>query len=109
MSFNRLLCVYYSDVAVTAAPQVSNLQALPELRVDVQEQVQWWHAVGKVEQTRPGLQTLVVCAIITAMHSPLCESLASHLCGYSTDQLQGVKRLRFACVYRAFKMHLKKV
>ena len=53
---------------------VQESQTLPELKVDEQVGEQWWQTVEKIAaESRPGLETVVLSAIITAMHNPDCE------------------------------------
>lgn len=54
-------------------------QALPELEVDEHVVAQWWQVVEKAAESRPGLETVVVSAIITAMHHHDCEYNSSKL------------------------------
>ena len=49
---------------------------LPEMEVDVVRWTQWKDAVTRAAETRPGLETLIVCAFISAMHHPACESFS---------------------------------
>ena len=63
-----LLCVYLCSV-----PVEPEWQALPELEVDEHVVAQWWQVVEKAAESRPGLETVVVSAIVTAMHHLGCE------------------------------------
>ena len=61
------LCLY-------PVPQESGEQPLlPKVEVDHRRWSQWLNGVRGVAEVRTGLETVVVCAFITAMHHPSCK------------------------------------
>ena len=53
--------------------QTDQQQTLPELMIEGHVGAKWWQTVRQVAESRPGLETLVLSAIITAMHDTQCE------------------------------------
>ena len=72
----KMLCL-----SLYAVPVFSDLNKLPELSIAPEVLHDWWQTVSDVQQNRRGLITVVVCALIIAIHSPECElNLALNLC-----------------------------
>jgi hypothetical protein len=59
-------------------PERSNA-VLPKLEVDIVRWTQWMNAISRAAETRPGLETLIVCAFISAMHHPSCADDRKHI------------------------------
>ena len=53
-------------------PGVCDAQ-LPRVEVDTVRWNQWKTAVSRAAETRPGLETMIVSAFISAMHHPCCK------------------------------------
>jgi hypothetical protein len=60
---------------VSLVPEGSSAM-LPKLEVDIVRWTQWMNAVSRAAETKPGLETLIVCAFISAMHHPSCKYYA---------------------------------
>jgi hypothetical protein len=72
----QVLCSQFLNIAesevilpVEAEPQ----QILPQLHVEGPAWTHWKKTVREVAEVRPGLETLVISAVITAMHDSQCE------------------------------------
>ena len=64
-----------------AVPVFSDINNLPEVNIAPEALQQWWETVSDVQQNRRQLITVVICALIIAIHSPECElNLALNLC-----------------------------
>lgn len=63
----------YIYMYLCSVPVEPEWQALPELEVDERVVSQWWQVVEQAAKSRPGLETVVVSAVITAMHHLDCE------------------------------------
>jgi hypothetical protein len=61
-----------SNYEVMFPMQADQQQTLPELLIERHVVAQWWQTVRQAAESRPGLETLVLSAIIIAMHDTQC-------------------------------------
>ena len=53
-------------------------QSLPQLQIEGPSWSRWWNMVRESADTRPGLETIVVSAIVISMHDLQCELVMFH-------------------------------
>ena len=63
------VCICGSTVPEASEQQ----QMLPQLKVEGRVFAQWWCRVKRVAKSQPGMVTMVLSAIIIAMHHAECE------------------------------------
>ena len=62
-------------ISLYPVPEDPDKPVLPTGQFEGEVWSQWINSVRRRSEARPGLETLVVCAFITAMHDPSCKLL----------------------------------
>lgn len=53
-------------------------QTLPQLELEKSTWCSWWSMVKRIAEMRPSVETIVISALIVALHHPQCECTCKH-------------------------------